>query len=70
MPNFDNKMAMDGKSRISPITAINIIMELNIPKWPVGTNLLNIITPNPMDRIRDESRIALPLILMVPLSAF
>ena len=52
---------IDGKTTMSPITAVIIIIALNMPKFIVGTNLLNTSTPKPIQSISDDERIALPL---------
>jgi hypothetical protein len=51
---------MEGKTTRSPITAVIIIIALNMPKLIVGTNLLNINTPKPIQSISDDKSIALP----------
>jgi hypothetical protein len=50
---------------MSPIRAVIIIKELRSPKWIVGTKELSIRTPKPIQRIRDDEMIALPLESMV-----
>ena len=53
---------IDGNTIRSPMTAVNMISAVNSPKWTIGTNRLNIVTPKPIDSISDEVKIALPLI--------
>ncbi|MFA5907097.1 MAG: hypothetical protein WC836_24435, partial [Desulfobacula sp.] len=48
-----------GSSRRSPRRAHSTIREVNNPKYMVGTKLLKLITPNPMNRIREDRIIPL-----------
>ena len=58
---------MDGNTIRSPMTAVNMISAVNNPKWTIGTNRLNMVTPKPIDSISDEVRIARPLTIVAAL---